>query len=301
MKNLEKNSVLSLIGKTPIVKIDEINNTNIYAKLEYYNPTGSIKDRAVYSIISNAIRQGKLKQNDTIVEATSGNTGISIAMVAKQYGMNALLIMPASMSAERISIMKSFGAKLILVKEGGIKECERQAVELSKQENYFHLNQFKSKYNEKAHYKNTAPEIFKQLPNVDCIIAGFGTSGTIMGIQKYINKKRKNTIVIAVEPKESPLITEGVSGPHKIQGLGANFVPKLLDKNIINSFETVSSQDAIDATKKLINNYSIMSGISGGASFAKALEVAKRGNYKEILFIIPDHSSRYQSIGIYEE
>lgn len=291
-----------LIGNTPLVFVEEYKGTKIYAKLEYYNPTGSIKDRVAYNMIISAINDNKLsKSKGKIVEATSGNTGIGLAYVSSKLGIECVITMPENMSQERITLMKAMGAKIILTKkELGMKGAKEEAEKLEK-EGYFLINQFENENNTETHIKYTAPEIFNQLPNVDTIISPFGTGGTAMGIAKYIKLNKKNAKVIGIEPFESPLITQNISGPHEIAGIGANFIPKIFDKEFIDKIITVKSNEAKLGARQLLKNFGIISGVSGGCAYIGAKQLID-SNYisNNMLIIIPDTGFRYMSAGLYE-
>lgn len=291
-----------LIGNTPLVLLEEYKGRKIYAKLEYYNPTGSIKDRAAYNMIKSALSKNKLEKNGTVVECTSGNTGIGLAYVCLKMGLKCIITMPENMSKERIALMRAMGAKVILTKkELGMKGAKEEAERLSKEEKYYLINQFENEDNLDAHYKSTAPEIFNQLSSVDTIISPFGTGGTAMGIAKYIKENSKNTKVIGVEPEESPLITKNIVGPHQIAGIGANFVPKIFNLKDLEKVITIKSEEAKDGARYLLKHFGIMSGISGGASYMGTKKIIDEGYKSEnIVIIIPDTGLRYISVGLYE-
>ncbi|MDE6565878.1 MAG: cysteine synthase family protein, partial [Clostridia bacterium] len=226
--------MMDTLGNTPLVFVDEVNGNKIYAKLEYYNPTGSIKDRPAYYMIKKALERGDIKEGATIIEPTSGNTGIGLAFMCARMGMKAILTLPESMSLERRQILAALGAELVLTPKAlGMQGAIDKAEELHKAiENSFVPNQFSNPDNALAHYETTAPEIFSQL-KVDFIVDGIGSGGTLMGISKFVKDNKIPSKIVGIEPFESPLITKGVAGSHGIQGIGANFIPKLLDKNLI--------------------------------------------------------------------
>ena len=295
------NNILELIGKTPILKLNNIqDNNNIYLKLEKYNRGGSIKDRAVLGMIEDLMKENKIKQGDTIVEATSGNTGIALSMIGKVKGLNIIIVMPSSMSKERIDLMKAYGAEVILTKEGGMQASIDKSIELvNSNESYKSLKQFENESNPKKHYNTTAIEIYEDVENIDIFIAGIGTGGTISGIGKYLKEKNPNIRVIGVEPESSPLISKGYSGAHKIQGIGANFIPKNLDMNIIDEIITVKDDDAINTIKLLGEKEGVLVGISSGANVFASIEVGKKYKGKNIVTVSPDGIEKYLSMNIF--
>ncbi|MFR4766277.1 MAG: cysteine synthase A [Paraclostridium sordellii] len=295
------NNVLELIGKTPILKLNNIqDNNNIYLKLEKYNSGGSIKDRAVLGMIEDLIKENKIKQGDTIVEATSGNTGIALSMIGKVKGLNIIIVMPSSMSKERIDLMKAYGAEVILTKEGGMQASIDKSIELvNSNESYKSLRQFENESNPKKHYNTTAIEIYEDVENIDIFIAGIGTGGTISGIGKYLKEKNPNIRVIGVEPESSPLISKGYSGAHKIQGIGDNFIPKNLDMNIIDEIITVKDDDAINTIKLLGEKEGVLVGISSGANVFASIEIGKKYKGKNIVTVSPDGIEKYLSMNIF--
>ncbi|CEK30184.1 O-acetyl-serine thiol-lyase A (O-acetyl-sulfhydrylase)(OAS-TL) [[Clostridium] sordellii] len=295
------NNVLELIGKTPILKLNNIqDNNNIYLKLEKYNSGGSIKDRAVLGMIEDLMKENKIKQGDTIVEATSGNTGIALSMIGKVKGLNIIIVMPSSMSKERIDLMKAYGAEVILTKKGGMQASIDKSIELvNSNESYKSLKQFENESNPKKHYNTTAIEIYEDVENIDIFIAGIGTGGTISGIGKYLKEKNPNIRVIGVEPESSPLISKGYSGAHKIQGIGANFIPKNLDMNIIDEIITVKDDDAINTIKLLGEKEGVLVGISSGANVFASIEIGKKYKGKNIVTVSPDGIEKYLSMNIF--
>lgn len=281
---------ISMIGKTPLIK-----HHDIYIKLESYNPTGSIKDRTAYFILKSALDNKIIKANDTLIEASSGNMGISLAFLCKFYNINCKIVMPDTMSVERINLMKLYGADVILSdgKKGMTGSIEKLKI-MAKENNYIFLDQFSNENNCKAHYQ-TAIEILNDLPDVDIIICGIGTGGTITGIAKYLKSLNKDVKVIGVEPEESAIISKNKTGVHQIQGIGAGFVPKVFDKTLINEIYTVTSKDAIASTKQLINEQ-VMVGISSGAVYHVAQQVKKQNPDKKIVIIAPDGVNKYMSV-----
>jgi len=299
-------NVLELIGNTPIVKLNKLagkDYADIYVKLEYFNPGGSVKDRPALYMIEKAEEDGKLKKGYVIVEPTSGNTGVGLAMVGAAKGYKVILVMPETMSIERRNLFKAFGAEVVLTPgSNGMKGAVDKAEELAKQNsNYYIPYQFGNENNTLSHIETTAQEILKDLgSNIDVFIAGIGTGGTVTGVGKVLKEKNSNVKIIGVEPKSSPLLSEGKAGPHKIQGIGANFVPKILDLDLLDDINTVSNEDAIETTRQLAREEGILVGISSGAAVYAALQWAKKlGKGKTVLAIAPDNGERYLSTGIF--
>ena len=299
-------NVLELIGNTPIVKLNKLvgkDYADIYVKLEYFNPGGSVKDRPALYMIEKAEEEGKLKKGYVIVEPTSGNTGVGLAMVGAAKGYKVILVMPETMSIERRNLFKAFGAEVVLTPgSNGMKGAVDKAEELAKQNsNYYIPYQFGNENNTLSHIETTAQEILKDLgSNIDVFIAGIGTGGTVTGVGKVLKEKNSNVKIIGVEPKSSPLLSEGKAGPHKIQGIGANFVPSILDLDLLDDINTVSNEDAIETTRQLAREEGILVGISSGAAVYAALQWAKKlGKGKTVLAIAPDNGERYLSTGIF--
>ncbi len=294
------NSALELIGNTPIIRLNNI-DSNIYLKLEKFNIGGSIKDRAVLGMIEDKIKNKEINVGDTIVEATSGNTGIALSMIGRLKQLNVIIIMPESMTKERIDLMKAYGADVILTKDKlGMQGSIDKAKELlNNNKDYKCLNQFENKSNPKKHYKTTAKEIYKEVSDIDIFVCGIGTGGTISGIGRYLKEVNSNIKVIGVEPESSPLITKGYSNSHKIQGIGANFVPKNLDMNVIDEVITVSDENAINTIKMLGIKEGILLGISSGANVYAALELSKKYKDKKIVTVAPDGIEKYLSMDIF--
>jgi len=292
---------LSLIGNTPMVRLENLGYPNVYVKIEKNNPGGSIKDRVAYYMIKCAEERNELKQGDVIVEATSGNTGIGLSMVAKLKGYKVIIIMPENMSIERQNLVKAYGAELILTdKSKGMNGSIEKANELlSKNSNYKSLNQFDNKDNPRAHYDSTGVEIYNDLPTIDIFTCGIGTGGTFTGVGKYLKEKNKNIKLIGVEPKGSPLISKGIVGKHNIQGIGANFIPKNFDKSICDEIITVSDYDAFEMVRKLGEIEGLLVGISSGANIYAAIEIAKKYKDKNIVTIAPDGIDKYMSMNIF--
>ena len=294
------NSALELIGNTPIIRLNNI-DSNIYLKLEKFNIGGSIKDRAVLGMIEDKMKNKEINVGDTIVEATSGNTGIALSMIGRLKKLNVIIIMPESMTKERIDLMKAYGADVILTKDKlGMQGSIDKAKELlNNNKDYKCLNQFENTSNPKKHYKTTAKEIYKEVGDIDIFVCGIGTGGTISGIGRYLKEVNSNIKVIGVEPESSPLITKGYSNSHKIQGIGANFIPKNLDMNVIDEVITVSDENAINTIKILGIKEGILLGISSGANVYAALELSKKYKDKKIVTVAPDGIEKYLSMDIF--
>lgn len=292
---------LELIGNTPIISLDKIGYENVYVKLEKYNPGGSIKDRIALSMIEGAEDRGLLKEGSVLVEATSGNTGIGLAMAGNLKGYKVIIIMPETMSIERRQLVKAFGAELILTQgpkgmNGSIEKLEEL---LKENDNYINLGQFENEDNPKVHYEKTGPEIYEEVPDINLIIAGIGSGGTISGVGKFLKEKNESIEVIGIEPLASPLITQKKAGPHKIQGIGANFIPENYDENIVDEVLTVSDEDAFEMVRLLANKLGILVGISSGANVFGAIEISKKYPNKKIVTIAPDGVDKYMSMGIF--
>nr|WP_295609589.1 cysteine synthase A [uncultured Terrisporobacter sp.] len=292
---------LDLIGNTPMISLDKIGYKNVYVKLEKYNPAGSIKDRIALSMVEGAERKGILNKESVLVEATSGNTGIALAMVGKLKGYKVIIIMPETMSMERRQLVKAFGAELILTEgsKGMNGSIEKLNDLLKENKNYVNLGQFENEDNPRIHYEATGPEIYKELPDVDVVIAGIGSGGTISGIGKFLKEKNENVKVIGIEPKSSPLITQKKAGAHKIQGIGANFIPKNYDENIVDKVITVSDEDAFEIVRLMANKLGILVGISSGANIFGSIEISKKYPDKKIATVAPDGVDKYMSMGIF--
>ncbi len=303
------NSIVEATGQTPLVKLNRLDEGlpgNVAVKLEFYNPAGSVKDRIGRAIIDAAEKSGALKPGGTIVEGTSGNTGIALAMVGAARGYRVILTMPETMSAERRVLLRAYGAQIVLTPG---TEGMRGAVEKAKEivattENAILASQFSNEANPAIHYNTTGPEIWEATDGkVDIFVAGIGTGGTISGSGKYLKEQNPNVKVVAVEPKDSPLLSEGRVGPHKIQGLGANFVPETLDRGVYDSVTPVSAEDAMRTSRLLATQEGILGGISSGAAVWAALEEAKKSENKDklIVAIVPDFGERYISTALYED
>lgn len=294
-----KKNVIELIGNTPLVNLEKIDK-NVYVKLENKNPGGSIKDRAVLGMILGAEEKGLLKAGDRIVEATSGNTGIATAMIGKSRGYQVTIIMPESMSVERRSLIKAYGAELILTEAAkGMQGTIDKMNELLSTGDYKSLGQFDNRDNPDYHYKTTGPEIYSELKDVDIFVAGIGTGGTVSGIGSYLKDQNPEVKVYGVEPEASPLIAGGQAGPHKIQGIGANFIPKNYFADIVDDLILISDDEAYEMVRQVANDEGILIGISAGANIAAAKKLAEKFPGKKIVTVAPDGADKYMSMGIF--
>ena len=303
-------SVTELIGKTPIMELKNIErdlsvDATILAKLEFFNPAGSVKDRVAKSMIEDAEEKGILKKGATIIEPTSGNTGIGLSSVAVAKGYKAILTMPESMSIERRNLLKAYGAEIVLTEASkGMQGAVDKAKELNQKiENSVILGQFDNKANVQAHFNTTGPEIWEDTDGkVDIFVAGVGTGGTLTGVGKYLKSKNPNIKVIAVEPATSPLLSQGKAGGHKIQGIGANFIPSILDREIYDEIITVPNEDALKTGNLVAKKEGILVGISAGATVWAGLQLAKRpeNRGKNIVVIVPDTGERYLSTTMFD-
>ncbi|MFT8872637.1 MAG: cysteine synthase A [Sporolactobacillus sp.] len=299
------NSVTELIGHTPIVRINHLtgeNDAELYAKLEFFNPGSSVKDRIALAMIEAAEREGRLKPNDTIIEPTSGNTGIGLALVAAVKGYRAILVMPETMSIERRKLFKAYGAEVILTPGAqAIKGSIAKAQELADEKGYFLPQQFKNPANPAVHYETTGKEIAAAFDTLDAFVAGVGTGGTLSGSGKALREKFHSIRIYAVEPKDSPVLNGGKGGPHKIQGIGTGFIPDTLDTGIYDEVIDVSNEQAFEYARLVGRKEGILSGISGGAALYGGVQVAEKlGKGKKVLVIIPDNGERYLSTPLYQ-
>jgi cysteine synthase A len=298
-------NIYNLIGNTPIIHLQHLSTekiAEIYLKLEWFNPGGSVKDRIAKNMIETAEKEGLLKKGDTIIEPTSGNTGIGIAMIGASKGYKTILVMPESLSVERQKILKGYGANLILTPaEGGMAASVKMAKTLSKQNGYFMPMQFNNINNPIAHMKTTALEIISDIPDVDCFVASVGTGGTITGVGTVLKKHNPNISIKAVEPRSSAVLSGKPAGSHKIQGIGAGFIPKILDTTIYDEIILIDDDDAFIMARRLAKEFGIFVGISTGANVYAALEIAKKlGPGKKIVTVSPSNAERYLSTELFK-
>lgn len=303
------NNVTELIGGTPLVRLNRLaqeGSADIYLKLEYQNPGSSVKDRIAISIVEEAEREGLLKPGGTIVEATSGNTGIGLALVAAAKGYKAVIVMPETMSLERRNLLRAYGAELVLTPGSeGMNGAVKKAEEILKENpSYFPSEQFKNKANVKIHRETTGPEIVEAIESIggplDAFVAGIGTGGTITGAGEVLKSKYPDVKIYAVEPAASPILAGGKPGPHKIQGIGANFIPEILNQDIYDEIIHVENDEAFETARRVAKEEGVLSGISSGAAVFAALKVAKDlGPGKKVVVIIPSNGERYLSTPLY--
>ena len=299
-----KHGFVDLVGSTPLVRLERMEKEfhlkcRLFAKSERNNPTGSIKDRIAKEILLNALERKEINQDTVIVEPTSGNTGIGLCAVAASLGLKAVIFMPSSMSVERRKMMTAFGAEIVLTDaKAGMPGAIAAAKEFaSKTPNSYIPGQFDNLDNSLAHYKTTGPEIYRDLDgNVDVFLAGFGTGGTITGTSRYLKEQKKDILTIGIEPEESPVISKGVKGPHKIQGIGAGFKPAVLDLTYVDKVVTVPSEKAYEFARLLARKEGLFCGISSGANVYEAVEIAKTMEDKNIVTVLPDNGERYLSV-----
>lgn len=292
--------VLETIGNSPLVKLNHVTDKDIYVKIEKINPAGSVKDRPAYYMIKDAIETGKLKEGMKIVEPTSGNTGIALAMVGKALGYEVVIVMPETMSVERRTLIQAYGAELILTEGAkGVQGAVDKALELVESGGYFMPDQFSNPANARSHYETTGPEILESGLDIKGFIAGVGTGGTVTGVGKKLKEELNDVKIWALEPAESPLITKGQAGPHKIQGIGANFIPKVLDQSILDNVITVTSEEAIEMAKKLAREEGLMVGISSGANVVGAIKMAEQVG-GAVVTVLPDTAERYLSTPLFK-
>lgn len=306
-----KNGFLDLVGQTPLIRLNNLIKkegleADVLAKLEYFNPAGSVKDRIAKEMILDAMEKGLINENTTLIEPTSGNTGIGLSAVATSLNLKIIITMPETMSVERRNLMKAYGAELVLTPGSeGMKGAIAKAKELASQiENSFIPGQFENPANPQAHYKTTGPEIYSQTEGkVDIFVAGIGTGGTISGIGKYLKEQNPNVKVVAVEPASSPVLSTGKGGAHKIQGIGAGFVPDTLNTKIYDEIITVENEDAFASGKEVAKTEGILVGISSGAAIQAAKELAKReeNKGKTIVVLLPDGGDRYLSTPLIQD
>lgn len=305
MMTLVGNSIVDLVGKTPLVKVNRLTgpeDAEVYLKLEYFNPGSSVKDRIAVAMIDAAEKAGDLKEGSTIIEPTSGNTGIGLAMVAAAKGYKAVLVMPDTMSTERRNLLRAYGAELVLTPGAeGMKGAIAKADELAKENGWFVPQQFNNGANPEIHRLTTGPEIADALDRVDAFISGIGTGGTITGAGSVLKERFPEVQIIAVEPMDSPVLSGGKPGPHKIQGIGAGFVPKVLNTDIYNEIIQVSNDEAYETARRAAREEGILGGVSSGAAIHAALQVAKKlGKGKKVVAILPSNGERYLSTPLYQ-
>ena len=302
--------ITDIVGKTPLLKLQRYMDANackadILAKLEYQNPGGSVKDRVAIRMIDEAEKAGILHKGDVIIEPTSGNTGIALACVAAARGYHLIITMPETMSVERRRLLSAYGAELVLTPASkGVKGSIRKANELAEQLHAFVPSQFSNPYNPKSHYETTGPEIWADTDGkIDVFVAGVGTGGTISGTGRYLKEKNPNIQIVAVEPAGSPVLSDGIPGRHKIQGIGAGFIPETLDMEIYDEILTVTDDDAYQACRELARREGVLCGISSGAALSAAKELAVKPAYqgKTIVALFPDGGERYLSSGVFDE
>lgn len=301
------NNITNLIGQTPIIKLNKLQSedmADIYLKVESFNPGGSIKDRIALNMIEEMENRLEIKSGYTLVEPTSGNTGIGLSMISAYKGYEMILVMPDTMSVERRNLLKAYGAKLILTDGSlGMKGAIKKAKEIVlNNKNHVLIGQFENMDNKNAHIKTTAKEILKDFSSLDAFVAGVGTGGTISGVAEVLKEHYKNIDIVAVEPKNSAVLSGQKSGAHKIQGIGAGFIPDILNVELIDDIVKVGNQEAIDTMKELARKEGILTGISSGAALFGALKIAKKlGKGKKVLVILPDTGERYLSGGVFND
>ena len=300
------NNIVELIGDTPVVKLNKVveeGSADVYVKLEYQNPGSSVKDRIGLAMIEAAEKEGKIKPGDTIIEPTSGNTGIGLAMVAAAKGYKAVFVMPDTMSSERRALLKAYGAELVLTPGAeGMKGAIKKAKELKEEKGYFEPQQFENPANPKVHELTTGPELVEQFEGlqIDAFLAGVGTGGTLSGAGKVLKEKYPNIQVVAIEPEASPILSGGSPGPHKLQGLGAGFVPDTLNTDVYDDVIKVGNEEAMEMSRKVAKEEGILGGISSGAAIKAALKKAKElGEGKTVVTVLPSNGERYLSTPLY--
>lgn len=298
-------TVADLVGETPLVKLNRQTgeeDAEIYVKLEYFNPGSSVKDRIALAMIETAEKSGDLKEGSTIIEPTSGNTGIGLAMIAAAKGYKSVLVMPDTMSSERRNLLRAYGADLVLTPGAeGMKGAISKAEELSKENGWFMPQQFNNEANPEVHRLTTGPEIANALDRVDAFISGIGTGGTITGVGSVLKERFPEVQIVAVEPTDSPVLSGGKPGPHKIQGIGAGFIPKVLDTDIYDEIIQVTNDESYDTARRIAREEGILGGVSSGAAIFAAIQVAKKlGKGKKVVAILPSNGERYLSTPLYQ-
>ncbi len=295
------NSIIELVGNTPLVRLNNISpEAELYAKVEFFNPAGSVKDRAALYMIAEAEEKGLVKAGGTLIAPTSGNTGIGLCAVGGLRGYKVILTMPESMSTERIKLIKAYGGEVVLTSAAdGMAGCVKKADELAhKIPNSAVIRQFESEANAKAHYETTGVEIYRDLPDVDIFVAGIGTGGTVTGIARYLKEQKPDVKIIGIEPADSPLITKGYTGAHQLQGIGANFIPEVLDLSLIDEVIAITADEAFGGAELLSKKEAIFCGISSGAALCGAMAVLSRpeNKGKKAVVLLPDGGERYLSV-----
>ena len=299
-------NITQIIGNTPVVKLRNVvdeDAADVYVKLEYQNPGGSVKDRIALAMIEKAEKEGKIKPGDTIVEPTSGNTGIGLAFVCAAKGYKAVFTMPETMSSERRNLLKAYGAELVLTPGSeAMKGAIKKAKELKEKHGYFEPQQFENPANPEVHALTTGPELVEQFEGkqIDAFLAGVGTGGTLSGVGKVLKEKYPNVEIVAIEPEGSPVLSGGEPGPHKLQGLGAGFVPDTLNTNIYDSIIKVGNETAMETSRRVAKEEGILAGISSGAAIYAAIQKAKElGKGKTVVTVLPSNGERYLSTPLY--
>lgn len=297
-------NLIETIGNTPLVKVNKLSNSyNLYAKVEFFNPAGSVKDRVALAMIETAEKEGLINQDTTIIEPTSGNTGIGLALISAIKGYKIILTMPETMSLERRKLLSAYGAELVLTEGSkGMKGAIEKAEELHKEiQNSFIPQQFKNPANPQKHYNTTAQEIWKDTEGkIDIFVAGVGTGGTVSGVGKYLKEQNKNIRIVAVEPETSPVLSKGIAGAHKIQGIGAGFVPDTFNRKVVDDIITVSNEDAIETARTSAQKEGMLIGISSGASLFVAIKLANENPNKTVVALLPDTGERYLTSVLFE-
>ena len=297
-------NIIETIGNTPLVKVNKLSNSkNLYAKVEFFNPAGSVKDRIALAMIESAEKQGLINKDTIIIEPTSGNTGIGLALISAIKGYKIILTMPETMSLERRKLLAAYGAELVLT-EGtkGMKGAIERAEELHKEiQNSFIPQQFKNPANPEKHYNTTAREIWKDTEGkIDIFVAGVGTGGTVSGVGKYLKEQNPDIQIVAVEPESSPVLSKGIAGSHKIQGIGAGFVPDTFNRDVVDKIITVTNEDAIETARKSAKQEGMLIGISSGASLYAAISLANENPDKTVVALLPDTGERYLTSVLFE-
>ena len=297
-------NLIETIGNTPLVKVNKLSKSNnLYVKVEFFNPAGSVKDRVALAMIEKAEKDGLINKDTTIIEPTSGNTGIGLALISAIKGYKIILTMPETMSIERRKLLAAYGAELVLTEGAkGMKGAIEKAEELHREiKNSFIPQQFKNPANPEKHYNTTAREIWKDTDGkIDIFVAGVGTGGTVSGIGKYLKEQNSSVQIVAVEPESSPVLSKGIAGSHKIQGIGAGFVPETFNRDVVDKIVTVSNEDAIETARNAVKKEGMLIGISSGASLYAAINLANENPEKFVVALLPDTGERYLSSVLFE-